>query len=278
MRVAFFMPGRAARCFLAACQLSGYYGQMEKTSVSKLKDNLSAYLRKVRAGTEVVIYDRDVPIARLERIESTDRSQGPARAAACAGRDTPAGEARVRPPAAREAATRGRWRRLAGRAARRSQRRALSATSRHNAQTPRMRFWVSSAIVPLIAAEPRSDALLALLDEDAQVLAWWGTTVEIASALARLERDHKLTAGDVASALASLRQLADAWHEIVPSDAIRRTAERVLRAHPLRAADSLQLAAAIVASDHDPATLDMVCLDARLAAAARREGFTVVPP
>ncbi len=75
MRVAFFMPGRAARCFLAACQLSGYYGQMEKTSVSKLKDNLSAYLRKVRAGTEVVIYDRDVPIARLERIESTDRSQ-----------------------------------------------------------------------------------------------------------------------------------------------------------------------------------------------------------
>jgi len=47
---------------------------MEKATVSKLKDNLSAYLRKVRAGQAVVIYDRDVPIARLERIESTDRS------------------------------------------------------------------------------------------------------------------------------------------------------------------------------------------------------------
>ncbi len=42
---------------------------MEKATVSKLKDNLSAYLRKVRAGHAVVIYDRDVPIARLERIE-----------------------------------------------------------------------------------------------------------------------------------------------------------------------------------------------------------------
>jgi|SRR5580658_5036397 antitoxin (DNA-binding transcriptional repressor) of toxin-antitoxin stability system len=46
---------------------------MEKATVSKLKDNLSAYLRKVRAGHAVVIYDRDVPIARLERIESTGR-------------------------------------------------------------------------------------------------------------------------------------------------------------------------------------------------------------
>jgi prevent-host-death family protein len=46
---------------------------MEKATVSKLKDNLSAYLRKVRAGHPIVIYDRDVPVARLERIESTGR-------------------------------------------------------------------------------------------------------------------------------------------------------------------------------------------------------------
>ncbi|TLZ55741.1 MAG: hypothetical protein E6K22_03315 [Gammaproteobacteria bacterium] len=51
----------------------GYNGQMEKATISKLKDNLSAYLRKVRAGHAVVIYDRDVPVARLERIESAGR-------------------------------------------------------------------------------------------------------------------------------------------------------------------------------------------------------------
>lgn len=49
----------------------GYYSYVEKATVSKLKNNLSAYLRKVRAGHAVVIYDRDAPIARLERIESS---------------------------------------------------------------------------------------------------------------------------------------------------------------------------------------------------------------
>jgi len=46
---------------------------MEKASISNLKNNLSAYLRKVRAGQPVVIYDRDVPIARIERIETKSR-------------------------------------------------------------------------------------------------------------------------------------------------------------------------------------------------------------
>jgi len=48
---------------------------MEKATVSKLKDNLSAYLRKVRAGHTVVIYDRNVPIACIERIESSARGR-----------------------------------------------------------------------------------------------------------------------------------------------------------------------------------------------------------
>ena len=58
---------------LAARFWSGYYSYMQRATVSKLKDNLSAYLRKVRAGATVVIYDRDVPIAYIERIESSAR-------------------------------------------------------------------------------------------------------------------------------------------------------------------------------------------------------------
>ncbi len=49
-----------------------------------------------------------------------------------------------------------------------------------------------------------------------------------------------------------------------------------MRVHALRAADSLQLAAALIAANHDPATLEIVSLDARLATAARREGFKVL--
>jgi predicted nucleic acid-binding protein len=139
-----------------------------------------------------------------------------------------------------------------------------------------MRFWDASAIIPLIADEPNRERMLALLDEDAQMLVWWGTPVEIASALARREREGQLTADEVADALTSFRHLAASWHEIVPSDAIRRAAERLLRVHALRAADSLQLAAAVTAADHDPTTLEIVCLDERLTAAARREGFVVI--
>jgi antitoxin (DNA-binding transcriptional repressor) of toxin-antitoxin stability system len=42
---------------------------MEKATISQLKDRLSAYLKKVRAGRTILVVDRDQPIARIERIE-----------------------------------------------------------------------------------------------------------------------------------------------------------------------------------------------------------------
>ncbi len=139
-----------------------------------------------------------------------------------------------------------------------------------------MRFWDTSALIPLVSNEPSRERMLELLESDSQIVAWWGTPIEITSSLARREREKALTSEQVDAAVSLARQLSEAWHEIVPSDGVRRTAERVLRTHPLRAADSLQLAAALVAADHDPSTLEMVCLDARLASAARREGFRVL--
>lgn len=139
-----------------------------------------------------------------------------------------------------------------------------------------MKFWDASAVLPLLANEPARPRMLEILDDDPQVLVWWGTPVEIASALARLERDKLLSPGEFTAALATAHRLTESWQEIVPSDAVRRTAERLLRMHPLRAADSLQLAAALIAADHEPANIGFVCLDARLIAAAQREGFTVL--
>jgi predicted nucleic acid-binding protein len=139
-----------------------------------------------------------------------------------------------------------------------------------------MRFWDTSAIIPLLVEELARERLIELFEEDNQMLAWWGTPVEIASALARREREEVLSAEQVAEALRTAHRLAESWHEIVPSDSVRRTAERLLRMHPLRAADSLQLAAALVAADHDPTTLPIVSRDERLTQAARREGFTVI--
>jgi predicted nucleic acid-binding protein len=139
-----------------------------------------------------------------------------------------------------------------------------------------VKYWDASAITPLSANEPTRGNLLKLLEQDADMLAWWGTPVEIASALARREREGLLTADEVTAALTTLHVLAEGWHEILPSDSIRQSAERLLRAHPLLAADSLQLAAALIASDHNPMSLQFVCLDVRLARAAQREGFEVI--
>ena len=62
---------------------------------------------------------------------------------------------------------------------------------------------------------------------------------------------------------------------IRPSERVRQRALRLLRVHPLRAADALQLAAALVAASEEPADLELVSSDARLSAAARQEGFVV---
>lgn len=139
-----------------------------------------------------------------------------------------------------------------------------------------MKFWDASAIVPLLVAEAATRRLQALAAEDPEMLVWWGSEIECVSALARLERDAALNAQAMTLSLQRLRQLAAAWHEIDPSDAIREAATRFLRVHPLRAADALQLAAAFLAAERRPASLTILTLDDRLGAAARKEGFTVI--
>ena len=141
-----------------------------------------------------------------------------------------------------------------------------------------MRFWDASAVVPLLVSEPVTGALVALLEADPVMLVWWGTPVECTSAVARRERDGALSAADAGLALGRLRTLAAAWQEVLPADTVRSTAQRLLRVHPLRAADALQLASAIIAAEHEPASLEFLCLDVRLSDAASREGFTVTAP
>jgi uncharacterized protein len=139
-----------------------------------------------------------------------------------------------------------------------------------------MKFWDSSAIVPLLLAEPTTRAMQTIVAKDSTMLVWWATEVECASALARLEREDALEDAATRLAFDRLRQLASGWHEIDPSDAIREAAVRFLRVHALRAGDALQLAAAFVAAERRPPSLEVVTLDERLAGPARKEGFDVI--
>ena len=140
-----------------------------------------------------------------------------------------------------------------------------------------MNFWDSSAIVPLLVEQKLSKRCEALWQEEkGGIFVWWGSSTECVSALTRLEREDLLSAREVEQALKTLALILKSSNEIVPSDLVRERANRLLRVHPLRAGDAFQLAAAVVASEDLSSRIALVTFDARLEAAARREGFEVI--
>jgi uncharacterized protein len=137
-----------------------------------------------------------------------------------------------------------------------------------------MRFWDSSALVALLLEQPASTRARAWLAEDVEIVAWWGTPVECASAVARLRREGGIDSGGEASALRALERLRSRWYEVLPGDAVRANAMRILRLHSLRSADALQLAAALEWSGA-PTEGAFLTLDDRLATSAELEGFAL---
>ena len=138
-------------------------------------------------------------------------------------------------------------------------------------------FWDSSALVPLLLPEARSPELTKALASDAEAAMWWSTPVECQSALYRRHREQPLPSRVLAGALERLAALTEDVDVLAPSDELRQRAGRLLATHPLRAADALQLAAALVWSEEQPLGEIFVSLDERLREAARREGFLLRP-
>jgi len=140
-----------------------------------------------------------------------------------------------------------------------------------------VRYWDASALVPLLINEADSDLRRIQLEEDPSIAVWWGTLVECESALERRRREGSLSAELVRAARTRLAELSSYWHEIPPTPALRSLAIRLLRTHPLRAADSLQLAAALTLAQAGLPGLPFLSADSRLADAAEIEGLEVTP-
>jgi predicted nucleic acid-binding protein len=138
-------------------------------------------------------------------------------------------------------------------------------------------FWDSSALVPLLLAETRSATLTDLIGQDKEMTMWWATPLECQSAIYRRHRESPLSPAALASAADRLRALVELADVVAPTDEVRRRAARLVAIHPLRAADALQLAAALLWCEEQPHTDTFVSLDARLRDAARREGFDLQP-
>lgn len=73
--------------------------------------------------------------------------------------------------------------------------------------------------------------------------------------------------------LTALRRL---WREVAPSDDLRFEAQTLLTRFPLRAADALQLAAAVTWVVGRPARRPFICGDAQLLEAAGQLGFEAI--
>ena len=139
-----------------------------------------------------------------------------------------------------------------------------------------MRFWDSSALMPLFVAEPQSLQADRWLRSDPVVIVWMLTRVELLAALARRRREEPRSARVLAAARRDVLAAWPEWSEITAAEVVRRHAERLVETHPLRSADALQLAAALVAAGESPGSLEFVTFDERHAAAAEREGFRVL--
>lgn len=136
-------------------------------------------------------------------------------------------------------------------------------------------FWDASALVPLCVHEATSRQAQSQLRKFMPVV-WWGSPVEVHSAIARLSRLGKLKDAEKQGALSRLDLLSRGWREILPGDHVRDLARRLLDTHELRAADSLQLAAALTWCQQRPAKRNFLCADERLSKAAVAAGFSVL--
>ena len=133
-------------------------------------------------------------------------------------------------------------------------------------------FWDTSALVPLCVRQSITPRALALY-KNCEAVVWWTTPVEIASALARLVRMTQLNSSDWAKAGKLATALAEAWSVIQPSEAVRAKAMQLVDRYDLRAADALQLAAALVWCEDFPQDRAFLTADQKLREAALLSGF-----
>lgn len=140
-----------------------------------------------------------------------------------------------------------------------------------------MRFWDTSALVPLLVAERSSAVVAELYRTDQHIAVAWTATIECTSACVRQHRERKISDALLARLLERLRKLGASWNVAEPTAEVRVGAERLVARHGLRAGDAIQLASAVAMSDSGGPAVELVCLDGRLTLAATAEGLHVVP-
>jgi len=142
-----------------------------------------------------------------------------------------------------------------------------------------MRFWDSSAILPLvIEQQPFSRTCQLLLADRGARAVGFSARIECRSGVERLFREGLLPAVDRARAVADLDALLDRFDVVAFSNSVENRALELLGRHELRALDAMQLACALALRGGRTARLvAFVSCDRRLGRAAAAEGLDLVP-
>lgn len=138
-------------------------------------------------------------------------------------------------------------------------------------------FWDSSALVPLCVNQTASNSFRKLWRQSSRVVVWWGATVEIQSALSRLNKQNHINAKGLQFALNRLKAMRGQWREVLASEKLRDIAEGLPQTYGLRALDSFQLAAALVWCKEKPKGRLFISDDIKLKEVAVKAGFEVKP-
>lgn len=146
----------------------------------------------------------------------------------------------------------------------------------------RLRFWDGSALLALAVREPASERVEPLLRRDPEMAFWWGAPLEWWGGLLAAQRREKISAADLQKAKEVLDHLRARAFEVQPTEELRARALRILSvhasaAHPLGAAEALELAAALIWCRERTHGAGFVSLHPPLRLAAALEGFRVLP-
>jgi predicted nucleic acid-binding protein len=132
----------------------------------------------------------------------------------------------------------------------------------------------TSALIKLYVTEAGQELVLERLRSANQIATALITYVEVFAALARLEKERRITAADLSMLAEQIEANWAGYWTVELTQAVARRAAMLARRHGLRGYDAVQLASALELRGSD-AEVEFLSFDARLNIGARRERLLV---
>src|SRR2546426_11396245 len=92
-----------------------------------------------------------------------------------------------------------------------------------------VRFWDSSAVVPLLIHQERSSRVASWVSGDNAMVVWTLTPVEVVSALRRLVRERAVSEDAARVAEIRLGEMMERGHVVIDVEGVKSLAARLLR-------------------------------------------------